>query len=321
MKKINTFVIPIIQGDFLPRMLETLYRYTEKDSFNVIVIDNTGNDAAQKVSEKYTHMWIKPYRNLGFAQSMNLGARVAQTKYVTFANDDLEFLDSRWWQGILDTFASDQRIVAVNPMSPREGSWGYGFRSDNKDTWQPPKGFAVCDETKEAIVPIINGKPFLYKPEYTKEEYDGLLNNHPTWNKDSMCDGIATWMTVMRREDIIGKTARIGLFDENFFPGGGEDMDLNGRAYSCAWPIERDECDNDYHLRMVGTTKSWVFHWWSKSQKISAETPNAPLFNGRERWNSIPTLWPNGFDVWGHKDENGKRIPYKRIPKVFLHEL
>lgn len=317
MEKINTFIIPIIRSDFLPKMLETLYKYTELGTFDVIVIDNSVEGLDSSLFRNKVHLWVRPYRNLGFSKSMNLGIKLAQTKYVTLANDDIEFLDTRWWQGIIDTFHTDPRIVAVNPMSPKEASWGYGLTVGNLDTWQAPNGFAPLDSTKEGIVPIIENAPWKYEGICTPERYDQLLTKHPTWSKDSCCDAIAMWCTVFRREDLINPT-RLGLLDEKFYPGGGEDYDMNARAYSCAWPYERDECDPDYHWRMVGSSRSWVWHHWGKSRDISARTPQAEIFKGRERWNNNDELWPNGFDVWGHKEVDGKRIPLKRIPKIFI---
>ncbi|MGH2613359.1 MAG: glycosyltransferase [Rhabdochlamydiaceae bacterium] len=319
--KQNTFVIPIIQPDYLPRMLETLYKYTEKDSFNIIVIDNSQTNEAREKCEKYTHLWIKPYRNLGFAKSMNTGARLTDTKYITFANDDIEFMDSRWWQGIIDTFRSDYKIVAVNPMSPKDATWGYGHTGENHETWEPPKNYAAIED-KMGMVPIINGQPFNYKEQYTPEEYTSLLENHPGWTKDNVLDAIATWCTVIRAEDVIGKNPRIGLFDERFYPGGGEDTDFNARAYSDAWPTGKEELDEDYRWRMVGTSRSWVWHHWGKSMDISARKPDDSLFAKRERWNYVTKLWPKGFDVWGRgTNPDGTRFPYIRDSQIFIDEL
>lgn len=321
MKFINTVIIPIIHDHFLPKMLTTLYKYTDPNTFRVIVIDNTGADVAQKQCGEFVHLWIKPYRNLGFAKSMNTGIRLADTKYVTLANDDLEFMDKRWWSGIEETFATDPRIVAVNPMSPKEATWGYGHTTENHETWMPKEGFVPVDD-KAGMVPIINGKPFIYKDEgFAPEEYTGLLDSHPTWSKDSMCDAIAMWCTVFRTADVIGPRARVGLLDERFYPGSGEDYDLNARAYSCAWPHDREKCDPDFHFRMVGTSKSWVWHHWGKSVGLSAADPTNKIFNGRERWNYNDKLWTPKLDVWGHDGEGEARRPVHRVPEVFIDEL
>ena len=313
---VATFIIPIIQGNFIKRCLETLKKYTSIEH-RVIVIDNNNLDEAKKECEGLYHLWISSYRNLGFAKSMNLGATISQTPYIVMCNDDLEFIDKRWWQGVLDTFAMDEKIIAVNPMSPREGAWGYGLRSDNKDTWLPPEGYTKDTET--SITPIIDGKPFVYKEEYTEQDYINLLDNHPRWQKGTVCDALAMTCTVWKKEGL----KEMGLLDEKFYPAGGEDYDINARAYSCAWPIERDICVEKYHRRMVATTRSWIWHWWGSSKdEISAKDPTNKLFESRPRWNNNDELWPYGFDVWGHgTDADGKRYPYKRIPEVHIEEL
>ena len=62
-----------------------------------------------------------------------MGILLSQTPYITLANDDTVFLNSNWWQGILDTFKLDEKIIAVNPNSPKEGGFGWGLTNENKD--------------------------------------------------------------------------------------------------------------------------------------------------------------------------------------------
>lgn len=311
MNKINTIIVPIIKGFHIGKYLETLYKYTP-ENFYVYVIDQCVDDEAYLKYHKDVHLWIKSRRNLGFSKAMNTGLRLTQTPYVTFSNDDIEFLNIKWFQGVLDTFAMDQdRIVAVNPMSPREGAFGYGLTAENTNTWVPPEGFI---RDGEFVVPQLpDGTGMTYDGSMSNEQYDWLLNHHPRWTKDTLCDGICTWLTTVKMDWI----KENGPFDERFYPGSGEDMDFNGRAYSCAWPIARDVCDEKYHKRMVATTKSWVWHLWSKSKEHSTNLPNL----SREPWNRLDLLWPQGFDVWSHHDVSGVRTPYKRIPEVFIDEL
>lgn len=314
-----TFIIPIIQKNFIKRCLETLKKYTPIE-YRVIVIDNNNLDEAEKECKGLYHLWISSYRNLGFSKSMNLGTILSQSPYIVMLNDDVEFINKRWWQGVLDTFAMDEKIIAVNPMSPREGAWGYGYRSDNKDTWKPPDGYTKDTET--SITPVINGQPFVYKEEYTEQDYTDLLNNHPRWIKNSVCDALAMTCTVWKREGL----KEIGLLDERFYPGSGEDYDMMGRVYSCGWPHYQDTCDPSKHHRAVATTRSWIWHWWGMSKdEISAKDPTNKLFASRPRWNNLDELWPDGFDCWahGHRTENGQdiRYPYERDPVVFTDDL
>ena len=82
-----TFIVQIIQGNFIKRCLETLKKYTSIEH-RVIVVDNNNLDEAEKECRGLYHLWIKSYRNLGFAKSMNLGATISQTPYIVMCNDD-----------------------------------------------------------------------------------------------------------------------------------------------------------------------------------------------------------------------------------------
>lgn len=313
MAKINTIIVPIIRSDFIGPMLDSLNKNAGHDYY-VFVIDQTLDDKAYLEYHHGVHLWIKSYRNLGFSKAHNLGITLSQTPYVTLANDDIQFLNPRWWKGIEDTFAMDQNIIAVNPMSPKEGAWGYGLRSDNVDVWTPKEGFIKDPQDPTAVIP---NSP--YKEYNSDEAYDWLLNQHPTWQKDTVCDAIAMWCTVFKRSGL----EEIGLLEERFYPGGGEDYDMNCRAYSCAYPNPRETCDPTFHRRMVGTTKSWVWHHWGRSKDaISAIDPGNKLFESRDRWNHNEQLWGEKFDVWGHENlSDGTKKPLQRKVPVLIDDL
>lgn len=300
--KKNTFIIPIIRKDFIGPCLETLWKYTPPN-FYVFIIDQTGDSEAYNKYKDLTHLWVHSYRNLGFSKAINTGFALCQTEYMTALNDDVEFISPTWWQGVEDTFAMDEKIKVVNPNSPKEGAWGYGLTQDNIDTWVPREGF-VRDEDGKSVIPVIDGIP-MSTPELAIKHYDGLLNRHPIWNKDSLCDGLACWCTVFKRSIL----QEVGLFDERFYPGGGEDYDMMARIYSKG-------------LRAVGTTKSWVWHWWGKSKDdISGKDPENPLFS-RPRWNDLEEIWGPDFDVWGHVNlPDGTKKPLVRLLPPLTDEL
>ena len=303
---INTFVITLIRKDFLERCLYTLYKYTPHN-FRVIVIDQSvgGVELPEEYRSK-VHLYVYAYRPLGFAKAMNTGIRLADTPYITCLNDDVEFINSRWWDGVLETFKVADNIVAVNPSSVKEAGWGYGWPSDKYVELLP------------------------YKEEYTDADYDFLIKgdfkdvaNLPDTfprHKEGVTDAIATWCTVFKREALLPtedekgiRQAKIGLYDELFFPGGGEDYDLCTRAYSPAWRGER--------LRMVGASKSWVYHHWSQSKDYLGELPK---LDTKKHWNNSGELFPKGQDVWGYlqeKDEAGNRLPVERVPIVHVDPL
>lgn len=298
----NTFIFNPVRPTFIHRCLETLYKHTDMTDCRVIVVDQTLDGLT--LSKDQVHLIVRPYRNLGFSKSMNEGIIHAmhwKSEYITVANDDIEFMNSKWWDGIVETFAQDQKIMAVNPMSPREPGWGYGL----------PHGEYLD------LLP--------YQEEYTQEQYDWLLEGDfaqikqergfPATFPDKkvgVIDAIATWCTVFKREAF----DKFGLFEERYYPGGGEDYDMNARIY-------RES------LRMVGTTRSWVWHWWGSSKDKTGEYTGQGLPVIDElRWMNPDLLWPpqmnNGqhMDPWGKATlEDGTKIPMYRASEIGIIDI
>lgn len=302
----NVFVTAVLRKDYVFRMLETLRKYTS-GNFKVIVVDQTQDGLAD------SNLWdlrIRPNRNLGFGKGMNEGIIHGlhwKSEFITCINDDVEFINSKWWDGIIDTFnmKSGKEILAVAPESPRIPMWGYG----------------VNDNPEHAYVEVID-----YKENFTDEDYQFLLDGdfshmktkYP-WIPDSfpknytgVCDAMAAWGPVCKRKLF----TEIGLWDERFYPGAGEDYDMMCRIYS-KW------------YRAVSTRKSWVWHWWGSSkdkQKEAQETgmPIDPKYN----WNRLGDCYPpelnegHSMDVWGYyTSKDGTRKPFKRAGKIEVVEI
>lgn len=288
----NTFIIPTCLPERLERCLETLYRNTPPN-FYVTVIDWTpdGLDNERLRAQYKNLMIIRTPRtenhhagNLGFAKATNLGIKLVETKYFTMCNDDVEFIDRRWWWGVLDAFKKtteatpDRPCMMVNPGSVKLPDWSVGR----------PKGDDFY------ILP--------YKLKYTAEDYDHLVNDelyvneHLTLMPGSVIDGVTMYCSVFETE----KFLEVGMLDEHFYPGGGEDYDYNCRA-------------NMFGYRCVGTTMSWIFHHWSTTlSQLDSEKIKATI-DDKLRWNNNNEKWGEGFDVWGVKDQDRSQIPPTRI--------
>jgi len=283
--KWNTFILVPIITTFIDKCLETIYKYNKEDTFYVYIVDQTvpGLDATALRNKYKNLMVIRTPKttvhytgNLGFSQANNLAVQLVTTPYFTMINDDVELVNKDWWQGVLDTFklvedADPERpAVLVNPASTRLADWSVGRASgDDFD-----------------IIP--------YRPEgFTDEDWEHLIhdehyvNEHLTLKPDSVIDGVALYCSVFDTRRFLD----IGYLDEKYFPATGEDYDYSCLAYMKGY-------------RCVGTTKSWIFHWWSSSQKAAAKEDDVKsLMIPELSWNQNHVKWGKNFDVWGVKCE------------------
>ncbi len=274
--KENTFVIPIIRDDLVLKCLETLYKHTP-DNFYVYIIDQSINGIDHNLRDQYKNlMIIRPPKsdvhhtgNLGFQQATNLGIQLTQTPYVTFLNDDVEFIHKDWWQGIMDTFKQVEEAtptrppLLVNAASIKLPDWSVG----------KPQG------EDHYILP--------YKDTYTDEDWDGLVNEehyvneHLTIKPGSVIDGINLYCSVASTQRLL----EVGLPDELWYPGSAGDYDL------CC-------LSSMFGYRCVGTTKSWVFHHWSQTFRDSEQMyelvqDELKHLDLKEKWGDTR------FDLWG----------------------
>jgi GT2 family glycosyltransferase len=263
---VNTFVIAVLRDDLIGRCLETMYRHTP-NNFYVYIIDQT-RGGINKSLHKYIHHYIRPYRNLGFAKSFNTGLKLCETPYVTTCNDDIEFVNYRWWEGIEQTFdkvdsaTPDKPCAMVTPSSIKLPDWSVGRPSGDHFYIQQ------------------------YKEFYSDEDYDHLLNDdhyvneHLTIKPNTVIDGVTMYCSIFNKE----RLDKIGWLNERYYPGCGEDYDWGCRA-------------NMMGYRSCGTTLSWVYHHWSKS--LSSVNDYADLIDQSRCWNKTNETWGTGFDLWG----------------------
>lgn len=280
----NTFIIPHLNNPGVHRCLDTLWKYTPQN-FRVIFIDQSEDpEMYEKVKDK-VHLYIKSYRNLGFAKAMNYGIRLADSEYVTLLNDDVEFMNIRWWDGVMEIFqrydSEKPQMLAVNPASMRKLS-GAGFPVDDPD--------------------------FPYKESWTDEEYDAMIKKEGGGNpRGIVVDGITPWCTVFHRDGLLN----LGLFDETFYPGGGEDYDLQNRAYHKGKRglIERYRC--------VGTSTSMCWHWWctTKVTQDAFRTYENASNIYKDKWGTpdCDNPYPNG--------SQGKTLEQLTLPEYVIKPL
>ena len=271
-----TFIfIPVIPN-FIKDALESLYKYTPIN-FRVIVVDQTVDGIYDVVKDR-ADLYLRFKRtNQGFSKANNEGIIHALhwgSKYIAVCNDDILILDPRFWSGLMDQFQAFPEMYAVNPCSIIEAGWGYGLRPDG--TWVPGNR---CPDWGIAVDGNIypkkpDGTAFTLKDAQTKEGYDWLLNGY----KQGHIEGFAGWFVVGKRE----MWENIGLYDERFYPGSGEDYNLVHRIY----------LDGG---RASSTTRSWVHHFWTKSKEALARGERLPSLS-RPSFANVDALFERSPD-------------------------
>jgi GT2 family glycosyltransferase len=173
-----------------------------------------------------------------------------------------------WWEGIERTFERFENALVASPMSPKEPGWGYG-----------EDGYRIHCPYEEA---------------FSMETVRKLIES----KGGAVIDAIPMWCAVFKRELFLEE---VGLFDEMFFPGGGEDYDMDARVYQAGY-------------RALASSYSWVWHHWGQS-KDEKSGFDVSLPNARDHWNKLSTkgfgedgLWEPDCDVWGNDCERTRGV-------------
>jgi len=262
-----TLVVPTAGYTGLRKSLHSYRKYAP--GAKIIVVDQTirGEDLGDLAD-----IHIKINKALGFAKAMNTGIVLADTDYICCANDDVELVNERWWEGIIYWFEKHPTAGAINPASIK----GYNTESDSLP----------------------------YKEEYSEEDYDFLLTERTLDSSpinpikpEIVIDGIMTWFTVFKKEALEKIKNNGCYFDERFYPGGGEDYDIMCRLYDAGY-------------RALGVFNSWAYHHWFGTraardyESFSRENSNAPKIDNSLKFSDVDKKYNGNWDLWGRKDKN-----------------
>lgn len=259
----NTFIIPVAyKHDYVEKCVKSIYKYN--DNFRIILIDQTKNKDYAYLKDR-VHIYMAVYRNLGFSKAMNLGAKIADTPYITLCNDDIEFINNKWFPEIIDLFKRAPHILAINPASVKE------IGPDRSLDWMP------------------------YKKEYTEEDYKYLLKPKRKYDPSWVFEGTMMFCTVFRREafDIVGYLC------EGFYPGSGEDYCWCRRCYELGYKLVHYNKSFVYHHWLTSKNK---FDWNSDDLKkyrrwpgfrekwMTDEEQNPDIYGKKGKGTKRPTL-------------------------------
>ena len=79
------------RAEMLRRCLESLEKSEERESLQLIVVDNGSTDGASELGADFPNVqFIRVPKNFGLTKALNLGWRAADAEYVFFLHDDTE---------------------------------------------------------------------------------------------------------------------------------------------------------------------------------------------------------------------------------------
>ena len=90
--------------------IESIHKYTDKDSYEIIVVDNASTDNSTSIIKKYKN--VKLYRNHknGCSSGRNLGVSKATKDFIIFLDSD-QWPRNKWW---IDNFIEILKMQKIN---------------------------------------------------------------------------------------------------------------------------------------------------------------------------------------------------------------
>ena len=99
-------------------MLESLYKFTKSDLFELIIINNASSDGTKEyldnfVKEKENITVIHNEQNFGFSKGMNQGLKIAKGDFIFLLNNDLLF-SPNWLEKFVEILENNKDIGLIS---------------------------------------------------------------------------------------------------------------------------------------------------------------------------------------------------------------
>ena len=181
--------------------LESLYKYTLSELFDLVIVDNGSNDGTVEYIKDFKKnrtniTLIENKKNLGYSRGNNIGIKSVMDKdyeYIALLNNDILFTPN-WLVDTIEGFKIDEQIGILSPRSSEKT----GLTANN-----------YLKKYKKFLSKLKTELKYVLKPFFS---------------------------CVLIKKEVFKK---IGLFDEAYTPAFWEDDDLSIRAmyagYSCAY--------------------------------------------------------------------------------------
>ncbi|MDN5284318.1 MAG: hypothetical protein JWR38_592 [Mucilaginibacter sp.] len=195
---VSIIIVNYNTTDLTIKCIESIKRFTVKNSYEVILIDNASQDRSiLKVPEIFPEIkFIANDTNVGFGRANNIGIKMALGKYVFLLNTDAFLLSDAifsFW-----TFMEGKENANI-------ACCGGALVDENKETVVSYGNFPSVLEAFSSI-----GFFVLYKKYYKRHIHSGVLNySEEAREVDFICGA-----DMFIRRSVLDK---VGLFDPDFF--------------------------------------------------------------------------------------------------------
>lgn len=289
LRKTSIIILTFNQLEYTKACLESIWKYTEKGSYEIVVVDNGSTDGTLEwLSEQQGLKLVVNSLNLGFPKGCNRGLEVidADTDILFLNNDTI--VTENWLVNLKICLDSDPKIGAVGAVSNHhENLQGVSFQYENMEEMQ-----SLARENNHSSSSMWEDKIFLI----------------------GFC-------LLVRREVMM----KIGKLDENYSPGYIEDNDLSLQIVKLGYRLVlchdvfihhylgtgfRKDLDQFYQL--LSKNRDYFFKKWGFSTFCFDEVKEGDI----QVFLNLPKVleWQAGIGV------TGLRLSYL-FPNMIIHGI
>lgn len=135
---LSIIIVSFRRMDDLEKCLNSVEtRISEKETVEIIVVDNAGSEQCEALSSKYGARYVKSPNNVGVAGGRNLGIAAARGAYLFFIDDDAEIATPDFDRLIREAFNDNIGILAFRVLnyysnSPNPGELPFRYRNESQ---------------------------------------------------------------------------------------------------------------------------------------------------------------------------------------------
>ncbi|HMS64219.1 MAG TPA: glycosyltransferase family 2 protein [Ignavibacteria bacterium] len=241
---ISVIIINYRQKDFTDKCIRSLYENIGSYPFEVIVINNSGEDDLSYLETEFDNLKIIGNTNKGFSQANNTGVKHSKGEYLLFLNADTE-IRSDFSAEFIDKFKDIKFGAAGLKLYNTDGTFQLSF-------WKENTFFNEIENKNDEKEFMNRNNAYINKKE---TEYNSIKE----------VDWVTGAALIMRKDVFVN----IGGFDENFFLFY-EDADLCKRLSDKGFPVYFYPFSNIIHYKGENVNKEFKndSYYYSKQSQL-----------------------------------------------------